>query len=73
MSLQSDKQCKDNYRPVSYLPAAAKLLEMIVNYQTSQFLESNNFLPQNDHGFRAYRSTMTAWAELQQKWASNSD
>ena len=30
-------------------------------------------LPKNQHGFRSKRSTMTAWANIQQEWASNTD
>ena len=31
----------------------------------------NNLLPATQHGFRAHRSTMTAWAEVQKDWAKN--
>ena len=64
---------KENYRPVSCLPAASKLLELVVNDQTSNFLESNGLLPHNQHGFRPMRSTMTAWADIQKQWAQNDD
>ena len=46
---------------------------MVVNDQTSKFLESNGLLPHNQHRFRPLRSTMTAWAEIQKQWAQNSD
>ena len=36
-------------------------------------MEVNNFLPQSQHGFRPHCSTMTALAELQQKWAKNTE
>ena len=58
---KGDASEKENYRPVSSLPAASKLLEMVVNAQSSKFLESNGLLPHNQHGFRPMRSTMTAW------------
>ena len=70
---KGDKECLENYRPVSCLPAAAKLLERVVCTQTSDFMEKNNLLPTNQHGFRAHRSTMTAWADIQQEWAINSE
>ena len=57
---KGDTQLLDNYRPVSCLPAASKLLESVVNEQMSNFLEINNMLPQNQYGFRPHRSTMTA-------------
>ena len=58
--------------PVSCLPAASKLLEFVVNEQMSDFLEKkNHLLPQNQHGFRPHRSTMTAWADIQLEWIRN--
>ena len=69
---KGDKQCKENYRPVSCLPAAAKLLESVICNQTSLYFETNNLLPKNQHGFRPCRSTMTAWSEVQESWANNS-
>ena len=49
------------------------LLEMLVCDQTTLFMESNKLLPANQHGFRAKRSTMTAWANLQRDWTQNTD
>jgi hypothetical protein len=46
-----DKSQIENYRPVSYLTAAAKLLETIVSQQASSFMERNNFLSKNQYGF----------------------
>ena len=57
---KGDKSELTNYRPVSCLPAASKLLELVVNKQTSQFMEENNLIPSSQHGFRARRSTLTA-------------
>ena len=39
----------------------------------SVYLEKNNLLPKNQHGFRPQRSTMTAWADIQQEWALKSE
>ena len=63
----------NNYRPVSCLPAASKLLEIVICSQLSDYLESNNLLPSNQHGFRPKRSTMTAWQEVQLDWATKSE
>ena len=63
----------ENYRPVSCLPAASKILEMVVCDQTSVYMETNNLLPHNQHGFRPRRSTMTAWADIQNEWSNNTD
>ena len=59
----------NNFRPVSCLPAASKVLEIVVYNQLSEYLEANNLLPKNQHGFRPSRSTMTAWQEIQLDWA----
>ena len=49
------------------------LLESVVNEQMSNFLEKNNLLPQNQHGFRPHRSTMTAWEDIQLDWAKKAE
>ena len=50
------------------------MLEIILCEQTTKFFEKkNNLIPENQHGFQAKRSTMSAWAEIQQDWASNID
>ena len=36
-------------------------------------MEEHKLLPENQHGFRAKRSTMTAWANIQQEWAQNTE
>ena len=59
---KGDPQLLENYRPVSCLPAASKLLEMIICDQTTSFIEKNNILPPSQHGFRAGNSTISAWA-----------
>ena len=64
---------KENFRPVSCLPVAAKLLELLVCNQTTSYMEENGLLPKSQHGFRAQRSTMSALAEVQQKWALNTE
>ena len=66
-------QLLSNYRPVSCLPAASKLLEIVVCSQLSEYLESNNLLPKNQHGFRPRRSTMSAWNEIQLDWAEKTE
>ena len=63
----------NNYRPVSCLPAASKILEIVICSQLSDYLESNKLLPSNQHGFRPRRSTMTAWQEIQLDWAMKTE
>ena len=62
---------KENYRPVSCLSVASKVAEKIVCDQVTKFFEKNKLLPENQHGFRAKRSTMTALSALQKEWVEN--
>ena len=70
---KGDKTQFENYRPVSCLPAAAKLLESLVCNQVSEYMEENNFIPETQHGFRKHRSTMTAWQQIQNDWAEKTE
>ena len=53
-----------NYRPISLLPLPGKLLEKIVHKRLSEFLEENNFLTDNQGGFRKGYSTVSTIADL---------
>ena len=46
-----------NYRPISLLELLAKILERIISNRLLLYLEYNNYLPQNQFGFRPGRST----------------
>ena len=61
---KGDASKRENYRSVSCLPGGSKLFEKIVCEQTTRYMEDNKLLPENQHGFRAKRSTMTAWANV---------
>ena len=50
----------DNYRPISVLPAASKLLEMAVHHQLYNFLSEHTLLSPFQCGFRKKHSTETA-------------
>ena len=41
--------------------------------QFTRFLETNKLLPENQHGFRAKRSTVTALTAMQKEWTKNSE
>ena len=58
-----------NYRPVSCLPVASKLLESVIWSQMIEYLESNHLLPENQHGVRSKRSAMSAWETIHLEWA----
>ena len=53
-----------NFRPVSLLPLPGKMLEKIVHKHISKFWEENNFLTQNQGGFRKGHSTVSTIADL---------
>ena len=36
-------------------------------------MESNGLIPETQHGFRAKRSTQTAWSQVQQDWATDTE
>ena len=54
------KTMLDNYRPITILPIASKILEKCVYNQLINYLESNNLLSRNQFGFRKKHSTETA-------------
>jgi hypothetical protein len=70
---KGDPTKKENYRPVSCLSVASKVLEKIVCDQVTHYMEIHGLLPENQHGFRSKRSTMTALSSMQQEWIQNSD
>jgi len=53
-----DGRVPESYRPVSLLPAFAKLLESLVAMMLSDFLENNNLLPEHQFGFRRRRGAV---------------
>ena len=53
-----------NYRPISLLPLPGKVLEKLVHEQLSEHYEYNDYLSDNQFGFRQQRSTTHAIAQL---------
>lgn len=49
-----------NYRPISLLSVFSKIIEKLLANRIILFLESNNMLSPNQHGFRVNRSTISA-------------
>ena len=62
---KGDSKNPKNYRPVSCLTAASKVLEKAVRQQLTRFIEIHKLLPNSQHGFRSGRSTMTALSSMQ--------
>ena len=58
------KTVPGNYRPISLLSHLGKLLERKINSDLTTFLESNNILRTEQHGFRHGRSTGEAILRL---------
>ncbi len=56
---KGDKSKPENYRPVSLTSITCKVLEHIVHSHVMKHLEQFNVLSDNQHGFRAKRSTET--------------
>ncbi len=56
---------------MSYLKLTSKILEEIVSREITQLIEVHKLLPDNQHGFRQKKSTMTAPAAMQMEWAEN--
>ena len=53
-----------NYRPISLLPLPGKILEKLVHKQLSNYLEMDELLVDEQHGFRKGHSTTHAVAQL---------
>lgn len=58
------RDCVNNYRPISILPALSKILEKVINKQLINYLESKKLLSENQYGFRSGRSTNDAVHQL---------
>eukprot|EP00665_Eupelagonemidae_sp_cell47_P001288 gene1288-4896_t len=61
------------YRPVSMLPAIARLVERTLAEQIKQHIKMNKILPAFQHGFREKHSTMIALMHLIDKIATAMD
>ena len=56
---KGNKSDPGNYRPVSLTSPIGKVLESFIKDQLQDFMESNNFLSDCQHGFRSNRSCVT--------------
>jgi hypothetical protein len=68
-----DKDCVNNYRPISVLPALSKILEKVMNKRLLSFLGKENLLSNNQYGFRAGMSTSDAVTGISEYIAQHLD
>ena len=62
-----------NYRPISIIPAIAKIFEKIISDQLYEYLNTNEILTSCQSGFRSLHSTVTAMFEATSDWSMNID
>lgn len=60
----NDSNDVSNYRPLSLLPTFSKIFERVMANQLTDFLENNNLLDKEQHGFRAGKSVISAGADF---------
>ena len=63
----------NNYRPISVIPAAAKIFEKVIYNQLYNYLNVNDLLTSCQSGFRSLNSTLTALLETSNNWCANVD
>ena len=65
---KGDKMQPDNYRPISLLSCASKVLEKVVQKQLLNYLRINGILSVEQSGFRLKHSTCTALIKVTDEW-----
>ena len=58
-----------NYRPVSLTVICCKVMERIIRNEMINYLENNDFLSKDQHGFRSGRSCSTQLLETLELWS----
>ena len=62
-----------NYRPVSLTSVPCKIMESIIKQKLMKYLESNDLLCREQHGFRSGRSCLTNLLETLESWTKALD
>ena len=60
-----DKLTTTSYRPIALTSCVCKLFERMINRRLMWYLEHNNLLPDDQCGFRQYRSTVDHLVRLE--------
>ena len=70
-----DKSDCGNYRPISVIPAIAKILEklVLISDQLIEYLNNNNIISNQQSGFRKSHSTETALMQITDQYLLNMD
>lgn len=68
-----DKNCVNNYRPISVLTGLSKILEKIINSRLIKYLEDKRLLSDSQFGFRPKKSTSHAVHKLTNYISTNLD
>ena len=69
---KGDRSNPSNYGPIALTSAVAKVFETLLNSHFIKHLESNNFLSDNQYGFRKARSNGDLLSYLTHAWSSYS-
>jgi hypothetical protein len=67
---KGDKKQVSNYRPVSLTSICCKIMERLIRNHMIDFLETNKFLSNDQHGFRSGRSCTTQLLETLELWTN---
>jgi len=67
------RQDVNNYRPISIIPAVAKVFEQIIYDQFFKYLNDNDLLVSCQYGFSSLHSTLTSLLEASNSWSVNID
>ena len=56
---KGSEESPNNYRPISLLPCISKIAERVIANQLNQYLQAEDILSNEQHGFRQHHSTNT--------------
>ena len=59
-----DRECTNNYRPVSILPIVSKIIERFIHQSLYKYLSDLKAISRSQSGFRALHSTTTAMIKI---------